>query len=676
MNGRAGDEILVPAYNCGSEVEALTRAGFACRFYEGNHDLEPDENELDALLGPRVRALYVIHYLGFAQNMPKWRRWCDERGLALIEDAAQAWLSFLEGRPLGSFGDLAIVSLYKTFGLPDGAALVAKGGCPAPRRRPEVGLGLLAQRHAAWLCSKSSQIAAAISRLRPDEPFLPGDAYEEFLRAVAPEAFALGDVDKPLSTAARLLLPRVVRTEAAARRRANYEALLEELRDRVPRPFARLPAGTSPYAFPIESPDRATLLDRLAKHGIRALDLWPVSHPLVQRGQFARADSLRARVIALPVHQELVPGEVDRIVEATHDRVPIRSGLRLDRIDTLDDLQSEWSELADASKNLFATREWLSTWWRHFGRDRALTAAACRSKGGRLVAFLPLYRWSLRPLRIVRFLGHGVGDELGPICHPSDRGAVARALRRLLDQDIRSWDLFVGEQLPLSLNWNAVLGGKVLRSESSPVLRWPAGGWDDFLGSQSSHLRKRVRYQERRLGRHHDVRYRLADDPARLSADLDVFFALHRARWGEAGLASAGPNEAFHRDFANLALERGWLRLWFLELDGRPVSAWYGFRFAGIDFYYQSGWDPKWQDLSVGSVLVVHSIRDALDHGIVEYRFLRGGEEYKFRFASDDVPLVTLGVPHGVGGQAAIAAASLIQSVPALRRAVRAPLEA
>src|SRR5918998_730690 len=52
-----GDEVLVPAYHHGSEIEALIRAGIVCRFYDVGRSLEPDEQELESLLGPRVRAL-------------------------------------------------------------------------------------------------------------------------------------------------------------------------------------------------------------------------------------------------------------------------------------------------------------------------------------------------------------------------------------------------------------------------------------------------------------------------------------------------------------------------------------------------------------------------------------------------------------------------------------------
>ena len=44
----------------------------------------------------------------------------------LIEDAAQAWLATRDGTPVGSHGDLAFFCLYKSVGLPEGAALVMR----------------------------------------------------------------------------------------------------------------------------------------------------------------------------------------------------------------------------------------------------------------------------------------------------------------------------------------------------------------------------------------------------------------------------------------------------------------------------------------------------------------------------------------------------------------------
>lgn len=49
-----GDEIVVPAYHHGSEVEALLHAGLRCRFFDFDDDLASREAELEELLGPRT----------------------------------------------------------------------------------------------------------------------------------------------------------------------------------------------------------------------------------------------------------------------------------------------------------------------------------------------------------------------------------------------------------------------------------------------------------------------------------------------------------------------------------------------------------------------------------------------------------------------------------------------
>ena len=335
----------------------------------------------------------------------------------------------------------------------------------------------------------------------------------------------------------------------------------------------------------------------------------------------------------------------------------------------LDEIRDEWSELAERTGNLFATWEWNAIWWRHFGRDGRLLAAGCRDARGALVGVLPLYLAAVRPARIIRFLGHGPGDRLGPICSPDDRSLVAESLRRALRSSPFRRALVVAEQLPAEEGWTALLGAPALRRESSPALRIEAKSWEDFLAGQSSSLRKKVRYEERRLEREHGLRYRLVEEAEELPDALDKLFALHGARWGEEGTEAFAGAEGFHREFAACALERGWLRLWFLELQDGPVAAWYGFRFGGSDWHYQSGRDVSWDRYSVGSVLLAHTIRDCIEAGLPEYRFLRGGEAYKQRFANSDPGLETVALPHGVAARAALLAARSALRLPPAARA-------
>jgi CelD/BcsL family acetyltransferase involved in cellulose biosynthesis len=263
-------------------------------------------------------------------------------------------------------------------------------------------------------------------------------------------------------------------------------------------------------------------------------------------------------------------------------------------------------------------------------------------------------------VRVARFIGHGAADRLGPVSEPGHEGA-AQALAGSAAE--LGWSLLLAERLPLETGWPEALPGKRLQWEPSPVVAI-TGSWDDYLAGRSSNFRSQVRRKERKLLRQHGLEYRLADDPARLDADLDSLYELHRARWGESTSGSFGGARAFHGEFAAAALERGWLRLWLAEVEGRPIAAWYGFRFGGAEWYYQSGRDPAWDHTSVGLVLLAHTLREAIGDGMGEYKLLRGGESYKDRFATGGPGIETVGIAHGAGGRAALAGARSALALP------------
>jgi dTDP-4-amino-4,6-dideoxygalactose transaminase len=301
-----GDEVLAPAYHHGSEIEALQRSGARCVFYDAAADLAPEAAQLEALVGPRTRALHLTHHLGFPQDAVRWRRWCDERGLALIEDAAQAWLARVGPQPAGALGDIAIFSLYKTFGLPDGGALHCPAGAAAPHGTREAAILRLGLEHAAWLAGRSRIVGGLVAHLRPPRRYDP----------VAD--FALG-APRPPSRATLLALRRAIDITAAERRRSHYEFLLGSLAEMVPQPFTVLDPGACPLVLPVRAVAKAAFLRRVRAAGIRALDLWSVPHPALDGQRFPRAAALRRTLVGLPVHQELRPRDLERIAAVARD---------------------------------------------------------------------------------------------------------------------------------------------------------------------------------------------------------------------------------------------------------------------------------------------------------------------------------------------------------------------
>jgi CelD/BcsL family acetyltransferase involved in cellulose biosynthesis len=252
---------------------------------------------------------------------------------------------------------------------------------------------------------------------------------------------------------------------------------------------------------------------------------------------------------------------------------------------------------------------------------------------------------------IARFIGHGAADQLQPLCEPSDASLAANALGSVLP----GAGVVLAERLPTAWDWTRAIGGRIVHRDASPVIDLVAeGGWDGFLANRSANFRQQVRRRARRLHRGLGVSFRLLTRPDRLPGAFDALIALHLAHWGRRSSAFVGAREDFHREFAALALERGWLRLWLAEAEGTPIAAWYGFRFAGVESFYQLGHDPAWDRYAVGLGILEHSIRASFVDGMREYRLLRGTETYKLRYATRDPGLVTVASGHGGAGHAAV----------------------
>jgi CelD/BcsL family acetyltransferase involved in cellulose biosynthesis len=345
-----------------------------------------------------------------------------------------------------------------------------------------------------------------------------------------------------------------------------------------------------------------------------------------------------------------------------------QTDLQVEPHEALEPLQGDWTAVAERSGNLFATWEWNSLWWECFGRGRRLLVAACRDDTGAVAGLLPAYvARGGGPFRLVRLLGHGPGDRLGPVCDPADRPRVARALRAALGS--RPWrgGILLAEDAPAEAGWSSLLAGHTVRRVASPRLDTDAGDWEAFMAGLSRSFRKSLR-RHTRLADKAGMRCRLVERPEDLDPALDALFALHRKRWGADASAAFAGVEEFQRAFAAVAFERGWLRLWLLEEGERPVAAAQCFRFGGADWYYQAGRDPECDAIAIGTVVLARAIRDCLESGGRRFEFLRGDDAYKRHFATGDPGVETFAVGAGRVGRGAVRASAAVPT--GARRAV------
>jgi dTDP-4-amino-4,6-dideoxygalactose transaminase len=314
-----GGVVLVPAYHHGNEVRALRAAGADVRFYPVNRRLEVDLDLLDQLCRPPVRALFAIHYLGWPQPAARLAAMCRERGILLVEDCALALLSEPGGRPLGTFGDFAVFCLYKTLPVPNGGLLVARRPLPAALRAlplPACDRASLAGRSAELMLSglrqRWSGLGAALCELKA--------AAGRGLTTLGVRRVPVGDEGFDVSQAGLGMSPLswaiARRCDAAAiraRRRANYQLLLDRLAGRVAAVKETLEDGVCPLFFPLLVADKEDAMRRLAQKGIETVPFWNQGDPAAAGRVFPDVRFLREHVLELPIHQDVTPVQVEHM---------------------------------------------------------------------------------------------------------------------------------------------------------------------------------------------------------------------------------------------------------------------------------------------------------------------------------------------------------------------------
>jgi CelD/BcsL family acetyltransferase involved in cellulose biosynthesis len=131
------------------------------------------------------------------------------------------------------------------------------------------------------------------------------------------------------------------------------------------------------------------------------------------------------------------------------------------------------------------------------------------------------------------------------------------------------------------------------------------------------------------------VAVEFADGRERLGELLEEGFTIEGSGWKtEAGSAiQAVPNaHRFYREIAGWAAARGWLRLAFLRLDGRPLA--FDFCLETGDAFYalKGGYDIDYRRFGPGSLLTYESLRRGYANGLRSYEFLGTDDPYKLQW--------------------------------------------
>ncbi len=327
-----GDEVLLPAYHCISMIEPVIWRGARPMFYRIHADTSVNLGDIEARITNKTRALLVVHYFGFPQDMVQIRAFCDARGLALIEDCAHAFFGAIGGRPIGAFGDYAIASAWKFFPICDGGLIVSARKSLADIKLQSPGAWGQAKAMVNTFEQAFDYRRLPIARLLLKGPLLLKDMTLKQLKRgahIAPPVtdepstglggwgFDAALVHRGMSISSTLITALASKLIITETRRRNYLTMLAELGNlHGCHPlFPTLPDGVVPQVFPLVFDAPEIAFQRLKQAGVPIIRFGEYLWEGMDASTCSVSNELSRRVFQLPCHQELQEWELHWMID-------------------------------------------------------------------------------------------------------------------------------------------------------------------------------------------------------------------------------------------------------------------------------------------------------------------------------------------------------------------------
>jgi CelD/BcsL family acetyltransferase involved in cellulose biosynthesis len=318
----------------------------------------------------------------------------------------------------------------------------------------------------------------------------------------------------------------------------------------------------------------------------------------------------------------------------------------------------EWNALLRRSvaDTPFLRHEYQGNWWQHRGGGewpRAQLVLMAARREGQLVGLAPLFLAEHDGKDALLLVGSiEISDYLDLIVSPDEvKEFCAGLMDALVERGPAGWQLLDWYNLPESSPTLAVLkreaktrGWACTQEVFRPAPHIPLpGDFEAYLAGIGKKQRHEIRRKLRRLeqsGR--EVRWYISDG-AELDEEIETLFVLMAQDPEKAEFLTAAMR-AQMRGTVQAAHRAGWLWLACLEVDGQRAAVSLNFDYNDRLLAYNSGVDRAFQDLSPGWVLLSHTLRWANEHHRLEFDFMRGNEDYKYRFGAVDRHVMRLRV--------------------------------
>jgi dTDP-4-amino-4,6-dideoxygalactose transaminase len=307
-----GDEVILPSLTFVATSNAVLYTQADVRFAEvlGNDELNISSDDIERKITPRTKAITVVHYGGFPCRMPAILDIARRHGLSVIEDAAHAPGASLEGRSLGTWGDIGCFSFFSNKNLATG-----EGG---------------------MLVTNRDDIAEKVKLMRSHGmTSLTWDRHQGHAYTYDVVELGYNDrIDEIRSAIGRVQLSKLEKNNA--RRKAiterYWQGISEPGFEGIEKPFIYSSGISSNHIFPILLPsgvDRQPFMEAMREKGVQtSIHYPPIHHFSYYRQRYPgvslpTTESIAAREVTLPLYPGMSDENVDYVLEAMRESLAL-----------------------------------------------------------------------------------------------------------------------------------------------------------------------------------------------------------------------------------------------------------------------------------------------------------------------------------------------------------------
>jgi CelD/BcsL family acetyltransferase involved in cellulose biosynthesis len=322
--------------------------------------------------------------------------------------------------------------------------------------------------------------------------------------------------------------------------------------------------------------------------------------------------------------------------------------------DALAKYRDNWNDLLEKSVSQvpFLTFDYLQSWWQTRGggewpEDSALVIIAA-FEGDDLVGAAPLFRANnLDGVPALMFVGAiEVSDFLDFIIAPENLSEFLHALLHFINENgnIPAWQVLdLYNILDDSPTLKAIeeeaekFGAQFEKSKllPSPYIPLP-GDFEEYLAGIDKKQRHEIRRKLRKIAQGPAIaELTFSEYGDQLESEMDDFIAMMAQDPAKKDFLTEKMKQHL-QNTARIAYENGWLQLAFYNINGKKAAGNLSFNYDDRLWLYNSAWDSAFRDYSPGWLLLAELILWANDNGIKEFDFMRGGEDYKYKFGGID----------------------------------------